>query len=176
MDASVAFDSPKVALAAARAATSPANALPEPTEAQKEAGNYPKRHVTLAGFEIAIENPAGSRRRPEWPPLAHTYGYFKGSLGRDKDHVDVFLGPEAEQPSQYYVVDQIDPKTGRFDEHKVMMGFASEESARDAYLANYEPGWAGLGAITAMTPSEFKAFIRDKERTVIPAAMPSLSD
>lgn len=170
LDASAASDPPSVALAAARAATSPANALPEPTEAQKEAGNYPKGHVTLDGLEIAIENPAGSRRRPEWPPLAHTYGYFKGSLGRDKDHVDVFLGPEAEQPSQYYVVDQIDPKTGRFDEHKVMMGFASEGAARDAYLSNYEPGWAGLGAITAMPPDEFKAFIRDKERTARPAA------
>ena len=170
LDASAACDPSSVALAAARAATSPANALPEPTEAQKEAGNYPKGHVTLDGLDIAIENPAGSRRRPEWPPLTHTYGYFKGSLGRDKDHVDVFLGPEAEQPSQYYVVDQIDPKTGRFDEHKVMMGFASEDAARDAYLSNYEPGWAGLGAITAMTPDEFKVFIRDKKRTASPAA------
>ncbi|MBA7684267.1 hypothetical protein ES703_92658 [subsurface metagenome] len=36
----------------------------------------------------------------------------------------------------------------RFDEHKVMMGFDSEAEAHEAYLANYEEGWQGLGAIT----------------------------
>ena len=44
------------------AATSPLNALPEPTPAQKEAGNYAKGHHRLAGLDISIENPAGSTR------------------------------------------------------------------------------------------------------------------
>ena len=34
----------------------------EPTEAQKEAENYRKAHVTLDGLNIAIENPIGSTR------------------------------------------------------------------------------------------------------------------
>lgn len=33
-----------------------------PTEAQKEAGNYRKGKVTVAGLDITIENPKGSRR------------------------------------------------------------------------------------------------------------------
>ncbi len=146
--------------AAHEAATSPKNDLPEPTEAQKEAGNYPKGHITLHGLDIAIENPAGSRRRPEWPPLAHHYGYIKGTEGKDKDHIDVFIGPKAEGASApVFVVDQVN-KDRQFDEHKVMLGFESEQAARDGYLANYTPGWTGLGAIKQFTLPEFKLWLK----------------
>ncbi|ELY1973236.1 hypothetical protein SL040_004723, partial [Aeromonas salmonicida] len=39
-----------------------AEVAPEPTEAQKEAGNYKKGHLTLQGLDIALENPKGSTR------------------------------------------------------------------------------------------------------------------
>jgi hypothetical protein len=143
------------------AATSPENELPEPTDAQKEAGNYRKGHARLHGLDISIENPAGSKRRPEWPALAHHYGYIRGTKGKDKDHIDVFLGPRAEDPrAPVFVVDQINPKTGKFDEHKVMLGFTSEESAREGYQANYSPGWQGLGAIKRLTLPEFKLWLK----------------
>jgi hypothetical protein len=35
-----------------------------------------------------------------------------------------------------FVVDQVNPRTGEFDEHKVMLGFDTLEEARAAYLAN----------------------------------------
>ena len=79
--------------AAHEAATSPQNDLPEPTPAQKEAGNYAKGHVRIAGHDISIENPAGSKRRPEWPALKDHYGYFKATNAKDGDHVDVFIKP-----------------------------------------------------------------------------------
>jgi len=41
-----------------------------------------------------------------------------------------------------------------------MMGFTSEAAAREGYLANYERGWTGLGAITEMTPAQFKAWVK----------------
>ncbi|MEZ5386482.1 MAG: LPD1 domain-containing protein [Prosthecobacter sp.] len=63
--------------AAHEAATSPRNDLPEPTPAQKEAGNYAKGHVRIGGHDISIENPAGSKRRPEWPALKDHYGYIR---------------------------------------------------------------------------------------------------
>jgi hypothetical protein len=44
------------------AASSPRNQEPEPTPEQKEAGNYKKGHVRVAGLDVAIENPAGSWR------------------------------------------------------------------------------------------------------------------
>ncbi|WP_289241301.1 hypothetical protein [Delftia sp.] len=161
---------PAVVEAAAReAATSQANDLPEPTDAQKEAGNYKKGHVRLNGLDISIENPAGSRRRPEWPPLQNHYGYFKGSVGADKDHVDVFMTDRASDPDlPVFVVDQVN-RDGSFDEHKVVLGVADEADARAAYLGNYEKGWTGLGAITQMTQDEFKTWLRDPAKTKKPA-------
>jgi hypothetical protein len=147
------------------AATSPLNGLPEPTQAQKEAGNYRVGRTRIAGLDISIENPEASVRRSKpgaaksWQrTMTHHYGYFKGVPARapDKEHVDVFVKPGTPQDfkGEAYVVDQIDPKTGRFDEPKVMLGFASAEAARSAYLENYEPGWKGLGAITPMSLGE----------------------
>lgn len=164
-DAPTAEQQSAVESAAAEAATSPENDRPEPTEAQREAGNYKKGPLSLHGLRISIENPAGTRRRPEWPPLAHHYGYIRGSTGADQDHVDVFLGPDAENADlPVFVVDQVTP-AGRFDEAKVMLGFADEAAARAGYLANYSPGWSGLGEITQMTLADFKAWVMDPART-----------
>ncbi|TDW63089.1 N12 class adenine-specific DNA methylase [Novosphingobium sp. PhB55] len=160
---------PTLAQAEAEAATSPHNDRPEPTDAQKEAGNYKKGHVAIGGLDVSIENPAGTSRRPEWPPLKHTYGYVKGSEGADGDHVDVFLGPKAEDVSKpVYIVDQVN-EDDTFDEHKVMVGFDSEEDARAGYLANYEKGWTGLGDITPMPFDQFQSWVKDAEATAKPA-------
>ncbi|PZU71067.1 MAG: hypothetical protein DI540_01030 [Sphingobium sp.] len=156
--------------AEAQAATSPLNDLPEPTEAQKEAGNYSKGHVAIGGLDVSIENPAGTSRRPEWPPLRYTYGYVKRSEGADGDHVDVFLGPKAADPTNpVFIVDQVN-KDGSFDEHKVMVGFGDKGAARRGYLANYEKGWTGLGDITEMSFDDFRTWVKDPERTIAPAA------
>ncbi|MGH8083534.1 MAG: hypothetical protein ACREP7_23365, partial [Lysobacter sp.] len=151
--------------AAAEAATSPENDRPEPTEAQKDAGNYKKGHARVAGLDISIENPAGTKRRPEWPALKNHYGYFKGTIGRDKDHVDVFLTDDAGDESRpVYVVDQVD-QAGKFDEHKVVLGAANEAEARATYLANYSKGWTGLGGIAEMSLDQFKVWVRDPNMT-----------
>lgn len=157
--------------AAHQAATSDKNDLPQPTEAQKEAGNYAKGHVSLNGLDISIENPAGTKRRPEWPALQNHYGYFKGSVGADKDHVDVFLTDRAADASlPVFVVDQ-NNADGSFDEHKVILGAATEAEARSTYLGNYAKGWKGLGAITQMSLGDFKAWVRDPAKTAVPAAL-----
>ncbi|NSX14941.1 PLxRFG domain-containing protein [Cupriavidus taiwanensis] len=157
--------------AAQEAATSPQNDLPEPTDAQKEAGNYKLGHVSLHGLDVSIENPRGSTRSGTAPDgsawsveMANHYGYFKRTEGADGDHVDVFIGPHPDS-TKVFVVDQVDPATGRFDEHKVLMGFNSLAAARAGYLANYEKGWKGAGAITAMSLGEFKAWLKDGDTT-----------
>lgn len=150
------------------AATSPFNAHPQPSDGQKKAGNYRKGHVSIQGMDISIENPAGSVRsgsdedgKPWQNELKNHYGYIKGTVGRDKDHLDVFLGTKAEEGETAYVVDQINPNTGKFDEHKIVIGASSEQEASDIYHDNYQPGWKGFGAITAMPMSDFKAWIKD---------------
>lgn len=148
-----------------------AEIAPEPTEAQKEAGNYKKGHLKLKGLDIALENPKGSTRSgtdqdgKAWQStMAHDYGYIKRTLGADGDHVDVFIGDKPDSET-VYVVDQVDPKTGKFDEHKVMMGFSDEQAAREGYLGNYEAGWKGLGAIKAMPVESFKRWVKEGDTT-----------
>jgi len=152
------------------AATSPTNDRPEPTEAQKEAGNYKVGRLKLGGLDISIENPAGSTRKGvsssgnAWAvDMKSHYGYIRGTVGRDKDHIDVFVRPGTEaldDPSPIFVVDQKDPARGRFDEHKVMAGFDNEAQARAAYLENYTADWKGLGDISQTTLGEFKTWLK----------------
>ena len=148
------------------AATSPLNDVPEPTEAQKEAGNYKKGHVQMHGMDISVENPAGSVRKgvaqdgKKWEtPIVHHYGYFKNTVGFDKDQLDVFLGPNAETADTAYVIDQKN-KDGSFDEHKAVIGAKDKQDALDIYNSNYEPGWDGAAAITAMPMDEFKRWAK----------------
>lgn len=134
---------------------------PNPSEAQRESGNYKKGHVTWKGLDIAIETAAGQRRKPEWPPLKHHYGYFKGTeSGADGDPVDVFVNDANLDSEVVFVVNQ-NKADGGFDEHKVVIGCVSEEEARKTYLANYSKGWKGLGSIKAMTLGDFKNWLRE---------------
>lgn len=144
-----------------------------PTEAQKEAGNYKKGHIKINGFDVTIEQPAGSVRSgkdasgKEWSQVMNnTYGYIRGTESVDGDHIDVFLGPDMNS-DMVYVVDQVNTD-GSFDEHKVMMGFSSLEDARSAYLSNYEDGWQGLGNITGVALDEFKKWIDSSKRKTKP--------
>lgn len=146
-----------------------------PTEAQKAAGNYKKGHVKIDGFDVSIENPKGSTRSgkdasgKEWSiTMNNTYGYIRGTEGVDGDHIDVFFSDTPEQ-GDVFVVDQVN-KDGSFDEHKVMYGFPDIESARKAYLSNYEDGWQGLGAITPVSKEEFKKWIDSSHRKTKPFA------
>lgn len=147
-------------LAAARAATHQT-----PTEAQKHAGNYPKGKVQLHGLTITIENPKGSTRSgtdrtgKTWKSLMrHDYGYINGTVGRDKDHLDAFLGPHHES-ELVHVVDQVSPHSGRFDEAKVLFGFRNRSEAKEGYESNYAKGWKGLGALHSTTVEDFKDWI-----------------
>lgn len=144
-----------------------------PSEAQKEAGNYKKGHVKINGFDVSIEQPVGSVRSgkdasgKEWSQVMNnTYGYIRGTESVDGDHIDVFLGPDMNS-DMVYVVDQVNTD-GSFDEHKVMMGFSSLEDARSAYLSNYEEGWQGLGNITGVALDEFKKWIDSSKRKTKP--------
>lgn len=146
----------------------------DPTEGQKKAGNYKMGHVTIDGHNITLENPKGSIRKgkdasgKEWQTeMKNDYGYIRGTQSIDGDHIDVFL---SDNPSEgnVYVVDQVNPETGKFDEHKVMYGFNSVEEAQQAYLSNYEEGWRGLGPITPVTKEEFKKWIDSSTRKTKP--------
>lgn len=127
-----------------------------PTPAQAEAGNYKKDHISVQGLSIAIENKKGTHRRPEWKPLAADYGYIKRTKGADGDHVDVFVGTHRDSPI-VFVIDQVS-QSGRFDEHKALIGFRTQAEAVEAYRGCYPSGWK-VGTVTAMTIQQFKNWL-----------------
>lgn len=141
------------------------NADTNPTDAQKEKGNYKKGHVNVRGFKITIENAKGSIRRYKNEDgtegkniMKNHYGYFSRTKGKDGDHVDVFIGNYLDF-DKIYVVDQINPKSGEFDESKVMLGFKSIESAKAAYLSNFDKNWKGFKTITGVSVPIFKKWL-----------------
>jgi len=151
-----------------------------PTEAQKEAGNYKKGHIRIGQFNITVENPKGSVRRgtdangnPWETTMQNTYGYIRGTEGVDGDHIDVFLTNDIDgwNGRRVYVVDQYN-EDGTFDEHKVMLGFNEEDEARDAYFSNYNKGWSDRHKIvmTSTNLEDFEKWIDSSHRKTKPFA------
>lgn len=146
----------------------------EPTEAQKKAGNYKKGHLSFGGYDYTVETPKGVTRSGKdeqgkpWSVTMHdTYGYILGKIGVDGDHIDMFINDAADLDTfdgNVYVVDQVNPETGEFDEHKVMYGYPSEEAATEAYLANYSKGWKGLGKVTSVPKATFDKWLESSDR------------
>lgn len=152
----------------------------EPTEAQKKAGNYKKGHLSFGGYDYTVETPKGVTRSGKdeqgkpWSVTMHdTYGYILGKIGVDGDHIDMFINDAADLDTfdgNVYVVDQVKPETGEFDEHKVMYGYPSEEAATEAYLANYSKDWKGLGKVTAVSKATFDKWLEASDRKTKPFA------
>lgn len=150
-----------------------------PSDAQKESGNYKKGHIKFGGYDYTIENPKGSTRSgkdadgKEWKVTMHdTYGYIRGKFGKDGDHLDMFINDKADLDNwngDVFVVDQVNPD-GSFDEHKVMYGYDSMDDAKKAYLANYSDGWQGLGNITGASKAEFDKWLDTSNRKLKPFA------
>lgn len=178
--------------AAHEAATSPRNDRAQPTEAQAKAGNYKKGHVSIGGLDIAIENPEGSTRsgidpggKPWSVTMSAHYGYVKRTQGADGDQVDVYLGKADPVSGPVFVVDQFDSRTGKFDEHKAILGAKFLKEAQALYDAHFSDGKgpARRGAITSMSFDAFKDWAKNGNTTAplgqrtaapsVPAAAPS---
>jgi hypothetical protein len=140
-----------------------------PSEAQKQAGNYSKTHRFFQGLDITLENLKGRQRSgigkdgKRWSVTmpAH-YGYIKRTEGADGDHVDCYVGPN-DKSDQVFVVDQKDAETGRFDEHKCMIGFNSEKEALATYRAGFSDGKgaARLGHARRISMAEFRKWLAE---------------
>lgn len=137
-------------------------------------------HKSHQGLKLSIENKKGSYRKgtdsdgtPWKTKMNCDYGYILGTQGRDKDHVDCFVGKS--KLGAVYVVHQHNigkvkawkngkcPTCGKgstrcphdYDEDKVMLGFKSKKEAVKAYLSNYDTD-LGLGIVDIMDIEDFK--------------------
>ena len=153
------------------------NVNTEPTPLQKASGNYAKGHANIGGLPITIENPKGSLRRGEgtdgkkWSVrMPVDYGYIKRTVGADGEHVDVFAGPHKDS-KHAFVVDQVDHKSGKFDEHKVLLGFRNDREAKRAYVASFSDGKGEkrIGKMTHVHVDDLKNWLKNGD-TRKPAA------
>lgn len=140
----------------------------QPTDAQKEAGNYRKEHISFQGLPISIETRKGQTRSGTGPnghrwsvKLPYDYGYIKRTEGADGDHVDVCIGPD-HQSDHVFIVDQHDHRTGKFDEHKVMLGYRTKSEAEHAYMAGFSDGKGKdrMRSVVEMPMAKFKAWLK----------------
>ena len=144
-----------------------------PSEAQKRYGNYKKAHVNIHGLDISIENAKGQLRKgvgkdgkPWSVSMPAHYGYIKRTEGADGDHVDCYVGPHTSS-RKVFVVDQKDADTGKFDEHKCLLGFGSQKQAADLYLKGFSDGRgsARLGHMTEMDIDQFRHWLKRDDTT-----------
>lgn len=140
----------------------------EPTDAQKEAGNYKKGHIKWNGLDISIENPKGSERsgtgadgRPWSVQMPADYGYIKRTKGADGDHVDIYFGDNPES-DKVFIIDQQDADTRKFDEHKVILGANNTGEAISLYNSAFsdERGYDRIGGVKMVTVDEFKTWLK----------------
>ncbi len=134
-----------------------------PNLSKAVASGYPLQgRLNFQGLKISIENRKGSYREdkhhspPKWrSKMFCHYGYVKGSEGVDGDHVDVFVGPNP-GATHAYIITQVKPYSGEFDEQKIMLGFDSAKDAKEMYMRHYDtPKF--FGGIAAMPMAEFKS-------------------
>lgn len=122
----------------------------------------------VGGMDISIENKKGSTRSGKdkdghkWSvKMQADYGYIRGTVGKDKDHLDCYVGPDPDSP-RVFVIHQNDPTTGAYDEDKVMLGFTSSDEAKALYLKQYDrPGF--FGSMEETDIETFKRKAMDKK-------------
>jgi inorganic pyrophosphatase-like protein len=151
---------------------------PDPTPAQKVAGNYAKRIVKFGPLDLSVENEKGGIRSKEdedgntlWAvEMPATYGYIvrvngqTAPRGSDSDHVDVFVSDEPFDVSRpVFVINQNNADTGNFDETKWMLNFKNEADARNVYERSFSDGRANerLGSIQQTTLDHFVGWLED---------------
>ncbi|MEG0207044.1 anti-CBASS protein Acb1 family protein [Citrobacter sp.] len=122
--------------------------------------------VKVGGMLCCIENPRHSIRTGVgldgvWQvKMPHHYGYIKGTTGADGEGIDCFIGPNP-KAGQAFIVNQNDPNTGEFDEHKVMMGFDSLEEAQQGYMDSFSDGWQGFGSIHPIAVDALRSWVNE---------------
>lgn len=163
-----------------RIASAEADVDTEPTDKQKEAGNYKKGHVKIGSFDVTIENPKGSVRSgvdsngERWSnTMNNTYGYIRGAISVDGDHIDVYLSNDIDNwnGEKVYVIDVYNPD-GSFDEHKVMLGFNEVTTAKEDFLKNYDASWGNNRRldVSEVALADFEKWVNSSKRKTKPFA------
>jgi hypothetical protein len=125
------------------------------------------RKTEFQGLPISIETDKGQIRkgvgkdgRPWKIRMPWPYGYIRLTQGTDKDHIDCFIGPNADAKN-VYVTHQNKEDAKKYDEDKVMLGFDSADQA----LAAYKSAYTGVNLFRSMSVLSVKEFKRKISKT-----------
>jgi hypothetical protein len=140
----------------------------------KVANDPIKKKIKVGGVPIWIEWKRGETREykrngvVKYTRLMEAdYGYIPGTIDSDGEELDAYVGPDREAKNAY-VVRQL-KKTGGFDEHKVMIGYASKSAAKASYLHHMKDCPECFGGMQAIPLSSLVALYGDnkghKEKT-----------
>lgn len=134
---------------------------------ERESGDYPKGRVRWHNLTIAIESPKGGTRKAadgSWVvhDLPAHYGYIEGTKGADNEEFDVHVASDRVSP--VWVIDQHDLKTGRFDEHKAVLGADSKAHAADIYRWSFSDGKGDVRnrGMRMVMPDDFSRWVMKK--------------
>ncbi len=138
------------------------------SHAQGEAGNIQRGHVVWNGLGAKIEVPAGGTRRGTTPEGGtwesthpHAYGEFNDlPAAADGMKPDVIFGEHPNSPT-VYVIDEVDPETGKYRQSKTFVGFRTPADVAHSYAGISSKSFAGIGGMRAFGRDEFVKFAKD---------------
>ncbi len=120
---------------------------------------------------VRIENLAGAPRGGITPSgeswhinMPADYGFIDGVLGADGDNLDVYVGTSPES-NNVYVVDQSTLDGKKFDEHKVLLGYHTQESALEDYMLGHHKSKDIFRNITPFTMPMFRKWMATADLT-----------
>src|SRR5262249_30667197 len=128
--------------------------------------------LDFQGLPIYIETAKGEIRKGNgWSTKmpAH-YGYFRltGSAEGPAEGLDCFVGDNHKAPNAY-IIEQLNPDTGSFDEHKVILGVTSMKDALSLYQSSYGDGVDRAGGVQLIPVKELPTWMQ-KQGFMAPAA------
>lgn len=119
--------------------------------------------VEFGGLNITIEVPAGGVRRGKgkdgkvWErKVKDSYGYFLNTNSPDGEHLDVWFKKKPKKNCMVYVVHQMTVDGSKYDEDKVMLGYASASEAEEAYKYNCVAPDKQFGGMSEFDLDHFK--------------------
>jgi hypothetical protein len=135
----------------------------------REGGHTLHYKTDFQEIPVSVENRKGSIRsgghgEDAWETkMKNAYGRIPGTKGADGDALDVYLGP-VDDAACAYVVHQKSPKTGKYDEDKIFLGFETAADAKAAFFKHYDEPAKYFGSIDKLSMWALKKKLDGKKR------------
>lgn len=119
------------------------------------AEHTPNADAIFKSFRTICPRGSVRRGRNKQNPWSMKMNNDYGKLVRDDsgEYINAFVGPN-KNCSHIFIIRQVEPESGEYDEDKVMLGFDNSKNAVDSYLSHYDDpnrfGW-----VTVMSPDQF---------------------